>query len=81
MVNQIIEPLQICKAEVGDWSTSNADGTFSASNKMLPRKVLKREGESKHPCLTRTLILYIQLSMEQIIFSLKYFLVVAQIAA
>ena len=49
----------ICKAEIGNKSSSDADSTWSsnASNMILSRKMLKRVGERRHPCRTPTVVL------------------------
>ena len=50
----------ICKAEVGNRSSSDADTAFMSSNAshmILSRKMLKMVYESRHPCRTPTVVL------------------------
>ena len=47
----------ISKAEIGDCSAFYADSAFvKASVMILSRNILKKVGESRHPCWTRTAV-------------------------
>ena len=47
----------ICKAEDGNESSSDASWSSSAPHMILSRKTLKRDGESRYPCRTTTVVL------------------------